>query len=184
MAKLYPVSLTPSVTPRGLHVIKQWERERITEYPDGWTPSGRPIKSKGFGHSNMLATVDFDAIPVWTPEYAHEVLLLDLEYFGNLLRPHLKVPVPDTIWSICMSLSMNKGVGKPGNERGLINSEAWQILHDGQEYHLERFCESILKYALIAPNKITQEPEEKRGLRWRRIAESGLHMQDRFEDYL
>jgi hypothetical protein len=84
-----------------------------------------------------------------------------------------------------MSLSMNKGVGKPGNERGLINSEAWKILHsNNEEYHLERFCEAILKYALIAPNKITKEPEEKRGLRWRREAEAGIFMQDRFKDYL
>lgn len=177
MAELYPVSLTPKITERGLHVIKQWERERTLEYPDGWTTGGRPIRSKGFGHSDLLTTVDFDAMPVWTSEYAHEVLLKDLAYFGNLLLPHLKVPVPDTIWSICLSLAMNKGA------RGLYTSPQWEILHDGQEYNFERFCEAIKDYKIIAPNKITKEPEEKRGLRWRRIAEAGLFMQDRFMDY-
>ena len=83
-----------------------------------------------------------------------------------------------------MSLSMNKGVGKPGGERGLINSEAWKVLHDGQEYNFERFCDAVLEYALIAPNKITKEPEIKRGLKWRRQGEVGLHQQDRFTDYL
>ena len=173
------------VTERGLHVIKQWERFRAIDYHDGWTPGGRPIISKGFGHSNLLETVPFEEGGSWTIEYAHDVLVNhDLPYFYGLLMPHLKIEVPDEVYSIFGSLAMNKGVGKLGNERGLINSEAWQILHDGQEYHLERFCEVILKYAIIAPNKITKEPEEKRGLRWRRIAESAIFMQDRSKDYL
>jgi hypothetical protein len=186
LAELYPVSLTPSVTERGVHVIKQWERHRSKKYFDGWTPTThQEIWSKGFGHSNLLTNVNFDEREEWPLEYAHEVLVNhDLPYFGGLLLPHLKVPVPNTIWSMCMSLSMNKGVGKPGNERGLINSEAWKILHDGKEYNFERFCDAVLEYALIAPNKITKEPEVKRGLRWRRQAEVGLHQQDRFEDYL
>lgn len=186
MAELYPVSLTPKITARGLHVIKQWERYRAKKYFDGWTPTTNvEIWSKGFGHSNLLTTVNFDEREEWSLEYAHEVLVNhDLPYFSALLLPHLKVPVPDTIWSICMSLSMNKGVGKPGNERGLINSEAWKILHDSGEFNFERFCESILTYAIIAPNKVTKVPEEKRGLRWRRQAENGIFMQDRFMDYV
>jgi hypothetical protein len=186
LAEIYPVSLTPSVTERGLHVIKQWERHRAKKYFDGWTPTThKEIFSKGFGHSNLLTNVNFDEHEDWSLEYAHEVLVNhDLPYFGGLLLPHLKVPISDHLWSVCMSLSMNKGVGKLGNERGLINSEAWKILHDGQEFNSERFCEAILKYALIAPNKITKQPEEKRGLRWRRIAEAGIFMQDRFKDYL
>lgn len=161
-----------AVTERGLHVIKSWERHRPKEYPDG------AVKSKGFGHSEHLTTVDFGYGVDWTEEYASEVLLLDLEYFGNLLLPHLKIEVPDEIWSVCLSLSYNKGVGR------LVRSDNWKILHDGGEYHLERFCESILTYATQAPNKITGEMEEKRGLRWRRIAEAGLYLQDRFHTYL
>jgi hypothetical protein len=171
--------LANKVTDRGLHVSKQWERFRPTESGDGWTASGRPIRSKGFGHSNLLETVPFDEGVPWTEEYAHEVLLNhDLPYFYNLLRPHLKIDVPDEMWSIFGSLAMNKGA------KGLYTSEPWQILHDGQEYPFERFCESILKYAIIAPNKLTKEPEEKRGLRWRRIAEAGIYLQDRSKDYL
>lgn len=167
------------VTERGIHVIKQWERFRPTEYGDGWTTGGRPIRSKGFGHSNLLTTVPFDEGVPWTEDYAHDVLVNhDIPYFGDLLRPHLKIEVPDEIWSVCMSLAMNKGA------RGLYTSEQWQILHDGQEYHLERFCESLRTYKIIAPNKITKEPEEKRGLRWRRIAEAGIYLQDRFPNYL
>jgi hypothetical protein len=131
-----------------------------------------------------MTTVPFDEGLPWSEEYAHEVLIKDLEYFGNLLLPHLKIEVPDEIWSIMLSLSYNKGVGKPGGEKGLINSEAWKILHDGGEYHLERFCEAILKYAIVAPNKVTGELEEKRGLRWRRIAEAGIFLQDRQVGYL
>jgi len=186
LANPQPVSLTPSVTERGIHVIKQWERHRSGKYFDGWTPTThQEIWSKGFGHSTLLATVDFDEREEWPLEYAHDVLVNhDLPYFGKLLLPHLKVPVPDNIWSICMSLSMNKGVGKPGNERGLINSEAWKVLNEGGEYNFERFCDAVLEYALIAPNKITKEPEVKRGLKWRRQAEIGLFQQDRFTDYL
>jgi GH24 family phage-related lysozyme (muramidase) len=183
MTELYPVSLTPSITERGIHVIKQWERFRATPYGDGFDSKGNPVKSIGFGHSNQLLTFPFDENSVWTEIYAHEVLTSDLEFYEKLLLPHLKVPVPDTIWSICLSLAYNKGIGTPGGEKGLINSEAWKILHDGGEYPFERFCEAILKYAIIAPNKITGELEEKRGLRWRREAEAGLYQQDRFRDY-
>jgi GH24 family phage-related lysozyme (muramidase) len=161
------------VTPRGLHVIKSWERFRASPYRDGFTKDGELILSCGFGHSNQLTEPKFDESSVWTMEFASEVLLNDLAYFGKILKPHLKIEVPDTIWSVMLSLSMNKGVGR------LIRSDEWKILHDGGEYHLERFCEAILKYAIIAPNKITGEPEEKRGLRWRRIAEAGIYLQDR-----
>lgn len=172
------------VTDRGLHVIKQWERFRARPYHDGFRADGSKILSIGFGHSNLLPHHAFDEGSEWTEDFAHDVLIDDLDYFGGLLRPHLKIEVPDAIYSVQMSLSMNKGVGMPGKEKGLINSEAWQILHDGQEYHLERFCEAILKYAVHAPNKITGVMEEKRGLRWRRIAEAGIYLQDRFRDYL
>jgi GH24 family phage-related lysozyme (muramidase) len=166
--------LANKVTERGLHVIKQWERFRATPYHDGGT-----VKSIGFGHSNILAIPAFDETSVWTLEYASEVLeQIDLPYFGKLLEPHIKIDIPDEIYSICISLSMNKGAGR------LVRSDEWKILHDGGEYHLERFCESILKYAIHAPNKITGEMEEKRGLRWRRIAEAGLYLQDRFPNYL
>ena len=180
MAEPYPVSLTPSLTERGLHVIKQWERFRATPYNDGFRKDGSKILSIGFGHSDQLSkeTVPFVTTDVWTEEYANEVLLKDLAYFGNLLLPHLKRPVPDAIWSICLSLAMNKGA------KGLYSSAPWQIMHDTGEFPFENFCESILKYAIIAPNKETKEPEEKRGLRWRRIAEAGIYLQDRFEDYL
>lgn len=145
---------------------------------DGFRKDGSKIMSIGFGHSNQLAHHAFDEASVWTQDYAHDVLIDDLDYFGNLLRPSLKIDVPDEIWSVCMSLSMNKGAKR------LADSEPWQILHDGQEYHLERFCEAILHYATQAVNKMTGEMEEKRGLRWRRIAEAGIFLQDRFKDYL
>ena len=161
------------VTERGLHVIKSWERFRARPYHDGGT-----VKSIGFGHSSQLESYPFDENSEWTIDLAHDVLRGDLEYFGNLLRPHLKIEVPDEIWSICLSLSYNKGVGR------LVRSDNWKILHDGGEYHLERFCESILTYAIEAPNKITGVMEEKRGLRWRRIAEAGIFLQDRSPDYL
>jgi GH24 family phage-related lysozyme (muramidase) len=165
-------------------VVKSWERFRATPYADGFRPDGSKILSIGFGHSNQLPKPKFDENSVWTEAYASEVLIKDLNYFGELLKPHLKIEVPDEIWSICLSLSYNKGVGKPGGEKGLINSEAWKILHDGGEYNLERFCEAILKYAIVAPNKVTGELEEKRGLRWRRIAEAGIFLQDRQVGYL
>lgn len=172
------------ITERTLHVVKQWERFRAKAYHDGFDKDGKPIYSIGFGHSSQLKTFPFDENSVWTEEYATEVLISDLNYYGDLLRPHLKIEVPDEIWGVCLSLSYNKGVGIPGNERGLINSDAWRILHDGGEYHLERFCEAILKYAVHAPNKVTGAMEEKRGLRWRRIAEAGLFLQDRQKGYL
>jgi GH24 family phage-related lysozyme (muramidase) len=180
LGNLQPVSLTPKLTERGLHVIKQWERFRATPYHDGFRKDGSKILSIGFGHSDTLLkeTVSFVMTDVWTEEYAHEVLLKDLEYFGKLLLPNLKRAIPDSIWSICLSLSMNKGVSR------LVSSAPWQILHDTGEYPFENFCESILKYAIHAPNKITGEMEEKRGLRWRRQAESALFLQDRFTDYL
>ena len=160
------------LTERGVHVICQWERFLANDYNDG------AVKSKGFGHSQHLTTVPFDEGKPWTLEYATEVLLKDLDYFGSLLAPHLKIEVPDEIWAICLSLAYNKGVGR------LVRSDNWKILHDGGEYHLERFCESILTYATQAPNKITGEMEEKRGLRWRRIAEAAIWLQDRHPNYL
>ena len=160
-------------TERGIHVLKQWERFRASEYPDG------AVKSKGFGHSEHLTTVPFQHGVPWTEEYAHDVLVnYDLPYYGNLITPYLKIEVPDTIWDVIMDLTYNKGAGR------LVRSDLWQILHDGGEYHLERFCEASLKYAIEAPNKITGVMEEKRGLRWRRIAVAGLYLQDRFPDYL
>lgn len=165
------------ITERGLHVIKQWERFRARSYGDGFRKDGTPILSIGFGHSNQLETDPFDEKSVWTEEFANEVLLRDLAYFGDLLLPFLKREVPDEIWSICLSLAFNKGVTR------LVNSAPWKILHDTGEYPFENFCESILKYAIIAPNKVTTEPEEKRGLRWRRIAEAGIFLQDRQKGY-
>ncbi len=162
------------VTERGLHVIKQWERFRPKAYKDGIK-----VLSIGFGHSNILSTPVFDELSVWTEQYAHDVLLADLDYFGGLLAPHLKIKVPDTLWSVLMSLSMNKGVGR------LVRSDEWKILHNVSDpYHKEAFCEAILKYAVAAPNKVTEVMEEKKGLRWRRIAEAGLYLQDRQEGYL
>lgn len=161
-----------------------WERFRAQPYFDGLKKDGSKIYSIGFGHSNYLIDPPFNGSSIWTQDYAHTVLLNDIEYFGNLLKPHLKVKVPDSLWSVCMSLCINKGVGMPGNEKGLINSEAWKILHDGKELHLERFCESILTYATVAINKTTLEPEVKQGLVWRRIAEAGIYFQDRLPDYL
>lgn len=168
------------VTERGLHVIKQYERFRAAEYGDGWTTGGRPIRSKGFGHSNLLETVPFDEGVPWTIEYAHEVLVNhDLPYFYNLLTPHLKIDVPDEIWSIFGSLAMNKGA------KGLYTSEPWKILHDtSNKYHLDDFCMAILSHAIIAPNKETKVPEVKEGLKKRRVAEAAIWLQDRFPDYL
>ena len=178
MAKEYPVSLTPSITERGLHVIKQWERFRATPYGDGYDKAGNPIRSIGFGHSDQLEHDTFDETSVWTEAHANAVLMNDIGYFGKLLLPHLRRPVPDAIWSVCISLAMNKGA------KGLYTSAPWKILHDTGEYPFENFCESILKYAIIAPNKVTKELEEKRGLRWRRSAVAGIYLQDRFTDYL
>jgi GH24 family phage-related lysozyme (muramidase) len=173
------------ITARALHTIKSWERFRAMAYKDGVRKDGTPILSIGFGHSNQLETPSFDETSVWTQEYASEVLLQDLEYFGKLLRPHLKIEVPDALWGVLMSLAFNKGVGAPGKEKGLINSEAWRILHDtSDKYHKELFCEAILKYAVHAPNKDTGVMEEKKGLRWRRIAEAAIYLQDRSENYL
>ena len=161
-----------TITERGLHVIMQWERFRAVPYHDGGT-----VMSKGFGHSN-IGDPSFDDSP-WTLEYATEVLSKDLEKFGKLLEPHLKVEIPDSLYSCILSLAYNKGVGR------LVRSDQWKILHDtSDQYHKEAFCESILHYAIEAPNKITGEMEEKKGLRWRRIAEAGLFMQDRSENYL
>lgn len=165
------------VTERGLHVIKQWERFRAAPYGDGFRTDGTPVLSIGFGHSDQLETFPFDEKSAWSEDFAHDVLLRDLDYFGGLLRPHLKSEVPDEIWSICLSLAFNKGVSR------LVKSDPWAILHDGGDYHMERFCEAILTYAVIAPNKATGIMEEKRGLRWRRIAEAGLYLQDRQRGY-
>lgn len=167
------------VTERGLHVIKQYERFRAAQYGDGWTDGGRAIHSKGFGHSNLLTTVPFDEGVDWTQDYAHEVLLKDLDYFGGLLLPHLKIEIPDEIWSVSMSLCMNKGARK------LYESDAWKILHDtSNPYHKDDFCMAILNHALIAPNKITRLPEIKPGLQKRRVAEAGIWLQDRYPNYL
>lgn len=163
-----------SVTARGLHVIKQWERFRALPYKDGM------VMSIGFGHSSIMSTPAFNAKSVWTPDYAHDVLAnYDLPYFGKLLEPHLKVEIPDSLYSCIISLCMNKGVGR------LVRSDNWKILHDtSDKYHKEEFCESILKYAIEAPNVQTEIMEEKKGLRWRRIAEAGLYLQDRSDNYL
>lgn len=171
--------LPNKITERGLHVIKQYERFRATEYGDGWTTGGRPIRSKGFGHSNLLTTVPFDEGVPWTEDYAHNVLINhDLPYFYNLLAPHLKIAIPDEIHSINGSLAMNKGA------RGLYISEAWKILHDtSNKYHLDDYCMAILDYAIIAPNKETKVPEIKLGLKKRRVAEAGIWLQDRFPNY-
>lgn len=133
--------------------------------------------SIGFGHSNILAKPAFDIDSVWTQDFAHDVLVDDLEYFGKLLAPHLKVEVPDTLYGVLMSLCMNKGVGR------LVRSEQWKILHDtSDQYHKEAFCESILTYA----TEITVDGQivKKKGLRWRRIAEAGIFLQDRSDNYL
>lgn len=167
------------VTDRGLHVIKQWERYRAIPYSDGFKSDGSKVYSIGFGHSNYLSNVTFTEGSIWTQEYASEVLLQDLEYFGSLLKPYLKIEVPDEIWSICMSLCMNKGA------KALYTSPQWEILHGIEDkYHKDNFCESILKYGIHAKNKETGVLEEKRGLRWRRIAEAGIYLQDRFKDYV
>lgn len=163
------------VTERGLHVIKQWERYRASAYNDGIRSDGSPILSKGFGHSDQLNTVPFNDPEIWTLDYATEVLKKDLDYFGALLLAETEVPeIPDTLYSCIMSLCMNKGV------RRLVTSPQWQILLDtGNRFHKEDFCVSILDYAVH-----NSKGEYKKGLRYRRIAEAGLYMQDRFPDYV
>lgn len=163
------------VTERGLHVIKQWERFRAIEYNDGVRADGSPILSKGFGHSDQLQTVPFNDPVIWTLDYASDVLNKDLEYFGALLAAETTVPeIPDTLYSCIMSLCMNKGV------RRLVTSPQWQILLDtSNKYNKEDFCVSILDYAVH-----NSHGEFKKGLKYRRIAEAGLYMQDRYPDYV
>ena len=163
------------VTERGLHVIKQWERYRAAVYPDGVRVDGTPILSKGFGHSDQLNTVPFNDPEIWTLDYAGEVLKKDLEYFGALLAAETVIPeIPDALYSCILSLCMNKGV------RRLVTSPQWQILLDTtNRYNKEDFCVSILDYAVH-----NSKGEFKLGLKYRRIAEAGLYMQDRFPDYV
>lgn len=163
------------VTERGLHVIKQWERYRASVYPDGVRADGSPILSKGFGHSDQLNTVPFNDPEIWTLDYATEVLKKDLDYFGALLKAETEIPeIPDPLYSCIMSLCMNKGV------RRLVTSPQWQILLDtSNRFHKEDFCVSILDYAVH-----NSKGEFKLGLKYRRIAEAGIYMQDRFTDYV
>jgi GH24 family phage-related lysozyme (muramidase) len=163
------------VTERGLHVIKQWERYRAITYNDGVRKDGSPILSKGFGHSDQLTTVPFNDPVIWTLDYASDVLNKDLEYFGALLAAETTVPeVSDHLYSCIMSLCMNKGV------RRLVESDQWKILQDtSNKFNKEDFCVSILDYAVH-----NSKGEYKKGLRYRRIAEAGLFMQDRFPDYV
>jgi GH24 family phage-related lysozyme (muramidase) len=164
------------VTERGLHVIKQWERFRAIPYSDGVRPDGTPVLSKGFGHSDQLDTVPFNDPVIWTLDYATGVLAnYDLPYYGKLLAAETDVPeMPDSLYSCIMSLCMNKGV------RRLVTSPQWQILLDTtNKYNKEDFCVSILDYAVH-----NSKGEYKKGLKYRRIAEAGLYMQDRFADYV
>ncbi len=168
--------MSNTVTERGLHVIKQWERFRAIEYNDGVRADGSPILSKGFGHSDQLTTVPFNDPVIWTLGYASEVLAnYDLPYYGKLLLAETTLPeVPDTLYSCIMSLCMNKGV------RRLVESPQWQILLDvSNKYNKEDFCMSILDYAVH-----NSKGEYKKGLKYRRVAEAGLFMQDRFPDYV
>lgn len=168
--------LSNIVTERGLHVIKQWERYRAVEYSDGVRPDGTPILSKGFGHSDQLNTVPFNDPVIWTLDYASDVLAnYDLPYYGKLLAAETTIPeIPDTLYSCIMSLCMNKGV------RRLVESDQWKILLDtSNKFNKEDFCVSILDYAVH-----NSKGEYKKGLRYRRIAEAGLYMQDRFPDYV
>jgi GH24 family phage-related lysozyme (muramidase) len=170
------VVLSNTVTQRGLHVIKQWERYRAIPYNDGVRPNGMPIFSKGFGHSDQLDTVPFDNPAIWTLEYASDVLEnYDLPYYGKLLAAETTIPdIPDTLYSCIISLCMNKGV------RRLVESDQWKILLDTtNKYNKEDFCVSILDYAVH-----NSKGEYKKGLKYRRIAEAGLFMQDRFPDYV
>jgi hypothetical protein len=69
---------------------------------------------------------------------------------------------------------MNKGVNR------LVNSDQWKVLSDTtNKYNKEDFCVSILDYAVH-----NSKGEFKKGLKYRRIAEAGLFMQDRFPDYV
>lgn len=165
-----------TVTERGLHVIKQWERFRAIEYSDGVRPDGTPVLSKGFGHSNQLDTVPFNDPVIWTLDYASTVLSdHDLPYYGKLLMAETTLPeIPDALYSCIMSLCMNKGV------RRLVESDQWKILLDtNNKWFKEDFCVSILDYAVH-----NSKGEFKKGLKYRRIAEAGLFMQDRFPDYV
>jgi GH24 family phage-related lysozyme (muramidase) len=168
--------LSNKVTDRGIHVIKQWERFRAIEYSDGIRPDGTPVLSKGFGHSDQLDTVPFSDPVIWTLEYASNVLVNhDLPYYGALLASETTIPeIPDSLYSCILSLCMNKGVNR------LINSDQWKILLDTtNKYNKEDFCVSILDYAVH-----NSKGEFKKGLKYRRIAEAGLFMQDRFPDYV
>ena len=161
------------ITERGIHTLKSWERYRATPYNDG-----KGVISIGFGHSSLSQIYPFTDISMWTIEYATIVLYADLAEISTRIDPEIKVEIPDDLYSCIMSLCYNKGVGR------LIRSDNWKILHDtSDKYHKEAFCESILKYAIEAPNKVTGEMEEKKGLRWRRIAEAALFLQDRSQDY-
>lgn len=165
-----------TVTERGLHVIMQWERYRAIPYKDGVRPDGTDILSRGFGHSNQLNTVPFDSPDIWTLDYAKEVLRdHDLPYFGKLLAAETEVPeIPDELYGTIMSLCMNKGVSR------LVKSDQWKILLDtSNKFNKEDFCVSILDYALV-----NSKGEYKKGLKYRRIAEAGIYMQDRFPDYV
>jgi GH24 family phage-related lysozyme (muramidase) len=167
--------LSRRVTERGLHVIKQWERYRAIEYKDGVRADGTPVLSKGFGHSDQLNTVLFNDPIIWTMDYANEVLLKDLDYYSKLLAAETDIPeMSDHLYSCIMSLCMNKGV------RRLVESDQWKILQDtSNKFNKEDFCVSILDYAVH-----NSKGEYKKGLRYRRIAEAGLYMQDRFPDYV
>jgi GH24 family phage-related lysozyme (muramidase) len=167
------------LTGRGLHVIKQFEGFMPTAYMDGFKPDGSKILSIGFGCSTLSGLFDIKEDSVWSEEFAHSELIRGLDIYGEALKPHLQIPVPDEIWSICLSLVWNKGVDR------LVKSEPWEILHTPREdkRHLEYFCQSILNYATFAVNKQTGELEFKPGLFWRRIAEAALFFQDRRKGY-
>ncbi len=169
------MALLNKITDRGLHVIKQWERYRAIKYSDGVRPDGTPIFSKGFGHSNQLNTVPFDDPEIWTLDYASSVLAdHDLPYYGALLAAETTIPeIPDTLYGTIMSLCMHKGVNR------LVKSDQWKILQDtSNKYNKEDFCVAILDYALY-----NSKGEYKVGIKYRRIAEAGIYMQDRFPDY-
>lgn len=136
--------------------------------------------SIGFGHSSLLDTVTFDANSVWTLEYAEQVLREhDIPYYEKLVLPHLTVPIRDELYSGIISIALNKGAGR------LVRSEEWKILHNmDDQYRQDNFAEAMLHFAVAVEDHTTHELTEKRGLRWRRVAEMGQYFADRMDGYL
>lgn len=163
---------THTTTEKGITLLKDFEkgdwRDR-TEYPAYICPTGVP--SIGFGHTATVTQRQVEAGYTITPQEAENFLQRDLRMFEEGVMRLVTVPIGREMFSACVLLAFNIGLGGGGGE-GFAESTVLRMLN-AKQFDEAAYAFKLWNKGMVGGRKVAID-----GLTRRREAEANLFRSD------